>query len=74
MVLRIPILGAGLMAILGLMGRADLRVRFAGGIYSLISMQIGPVGASECERDCERECECEDMVIVHPRDIHGGDG
>jgi len=43
MVLRIPIDGTRLMAILGLMGRADLQIRFASQIRSSISMVIGTV-------------------------------
>jgi len=34
------------MAILGLMGRADLRIRFDSRIRSLIFRVIGPVSAS----------------------------
>jgi len=36
MVLKIPINGAGLMVIHELMGRVDLRLRFASGIGSII--------------------------------------
>jgi len=43
MVLVIPIDGARLMAILGLMWRTDLQIRFASGISSSISMVIGMV-------------------------------
>ena len=43
MVLRIPIDGTELMAILGLMGRADLQIEFASRIYSSISMVLGTV-------------------------------
>jgi hypothetical protein len=41
--LRIPVDGAVLMPILGLMGRTDLYVRIASGICSLISMKIDHV-------------------------------
>jgi len=43
MVLRIEVEGTGSMAILGLIGRADLLIRFAGGIRRLIFRVIGPV-------------------------------
>jgi hypothetical protein len=43
MVLRIPNNGTGLITILELMGRANLPVRFASGICSMISMPIDPV-------------------------------
>jgi len=51
------------MAILGLMGRADPRVKFAGGICSSTSMQIGPVGMMSAS-----------VRICDLRDIHAGDG
>jgi hypothetical protein len=43
MELRIQVDGTGLMAILGLIRRADLLIRFANGIRSLIFGVIGPV-------------------------------
>jgi hypothetical protein len=43
MVLRIQVERTGLMAILELIGRADLRIRFASGIRSLIFRVIEPV-------------------------------
>jgi hypothetical protein len=43
MMLRIPNNGTGLMVILELMRRANLRVRFASGICSAISTLIDPV-------------------------------
>jgi hypothetical protein len=43
MVLRIPIDGTRLMAMLGLMARVELQIRFASRIRSSISMVIGTV-------------------------------
>jgi len=43
MVLRIYVDGTGLMAILGLIWRADHPIRFASGIRSLIFRVIEPV-------------------------------
>jgi len=43
MELKIYVDGTGLMAILGLIGRADLLIRFASRIRSLIFRVIGPV-------------------------------
>jgi hypothetical protein len=47
MVLRIPIDGIGFMAIVALMGRADVRVRFASGICCSIYMDS--IYMHECE-------------------------
>jgi len=43
MVLRIQVDGTGLMAILGLIGREDLLIKFGSRIRSMIFTEIGPV-------------------------------
>jgi hypothetical protein len=43
MEMKIYVDGTGLIAILGLIGRADLLIRFASGISSLIFRVTGPV-------------------------------
>jgi len=74
MVLRITFDGTVLMAILGLMGREDLQIRFASGIRSLI-FRVNWTGVS-ASVGASVECEHEHGVLIDSLlDLHehGGD-